>query len=34
VTGTPTLFVDDKAVEVTGLTPNGLATMIAEAAQK
>ena len=34
VTGTPTLFLDDKAVDVTGLTPTGLETMIAEAAQK
>ena len=34
VKGTPTLFVDDKAVDVTELTPNGLATMIAGAAPK
>ncbi len=34
VTGTPTLFLDGKAVDVAGLTPTGLETMIAEAAQK
>ena len=34
VTGTPTLFLDDKAVDMTGLTPTGLETMIAEAAQQ
>jgi len=34
VTGTPTLFLDGKAVDVAGLTPTGLETMIAEAAQQ
>ena len=33
VTGTPTLFLDDKAVDMTGLTPTGLETMIADALQ-
>ena len=33
VTGTPTLFLDGKPVDVADLTPTGLKTMIAEAAR-
>ena len=34
VTGTPTMFIDGEAVDITALTPDSLTTKIEEAAQK
>ena len=33
VTGTPTMFIDGRAVDITALTPDSLTTKIEEAAQ-